>query len=97
MSNSKTSINYQKITENVKLTDFNRDSDPESFSPDVEPPVPVELVDKEELERLLEAASGADESPDSLEDAQSNGCISLKSGVKNEIEEFLSQLDILRK
>ena len=35
--------------------------------------------------------------PDSLEDAQSIGCISLKSGVKNEIEEFLSQLDILRR
>lgn len=27
--------------------------------------------------------------PNTLEDAQSNGCISLKSGIKNDIEEFI--------
>ncbi len=56
MENAKTSVNYQRVTDNIDLTDFNEGENVVPLTPDTLPPEPVDLFDEDDLLGLLEEA-----------------------------------------
>lgn len=54
MENAKASINYQRLSDNIELTEFADSEAANPITPDAEPPLPVDILDPDEIKGIIE-------------------------------------------
>jgi hypothetical protein len=70
MENTKSSINYQRVTDNTNATNFN-DQATQPLTPELQPPEPIDLLEPEDIQEIIEQAladAPSEEAKEALKD-----------------------------